>query len=135
MASSITTHDWVRRWLAEQWDEWQPRTRKGAVEEMSRFVPHLMKPSAPKPPADVRLYLKGSLAPSSDQDIKMERWLCRWCFPLAQLDRSILSDVDRQLGLGVNGDVLSPRTALRYRKAARSCIRRAVDLELIDRDP
>jgi integrase len=31
--------------------------------------------------------------------------------------------------------VLSPTTALRYRRTARSCIRRAVDLDLIERDP
>ena len=33
------------------------------------------------------------------------------------------------------GGPLAPATALRYRKAARVCIRRAVDLEVIDRDP
>lgn len=59
----------------------------------------------------------------------------RWCYSLDQLDRSILAEVDRQLGIGVNGGVLSPTTALRYRKAARACLRRAVNLDLIERDP
>jgi integrase len=134
-ASEILVHGWVRRWLAEQWDEWQPRTRRGTVEEMSRFVPLLVKPTAPEPAADLRIYLKAALRPEAEQDQRIERWLDRWCYPLDQLNRSILADVDRQLGLGVHGNVLSPTTALRYRKAARACIRRAVDLDLIERDP
>ena len=27
-------HDWSRRWLSEQWQEWQPRTRTSAVEAL-----------------------------------------------------------------------------------------------------
>ena len=128
-------HEWVRRWLAEQWDEWQPRSRRGAVEEMSRFIPLLVRPAAPEPPVDVRLYLKEALRPGVDTDERVERWLDRWCYQLDQLDRSLLADVDRRLGIGVTGRALAPTTALRYRKAARACIRRAVDLEVIDRDP
>lgn len=131
----VLIHDWVRRWIGEQWDEWQPRTRKGTVEEMSRFVPLLVKPPAPEPPHDLRLYLKEALRPGAPEDERIERWMDRWCYSLDQLDRSILAEVDRQLGIGVSGDVLSPTTALRYRKAARSCIRRAVDLDMIERDP
>ena len=132
---ALPCHTWVRRWLGEQWDEWQPRTRRGTVEEMSRFVPLLVRPTAPPPPADLRLYLKAALHPGAETDEAMERWLNRWSYPLDALDRSLLADVDQQLGVGVTGQILSPTTALRYRKAARACIRRAVDLELIDRDP
>ena len=46
----------ARRWLAEQWDEWQPRTRNSAVEEMSRFLPLLVKPGARDVP-ELRTYL------------------------------------------------------------------------------
>lgn len=131
----IAVYDWVRRWLAEQWDEWQPRTRNGTVEEMSRLVPLLVRPTASIPPTDIRLYLKDALRPDAELDRKTERWMDRWCYTLDELDRSILSEVDRQLGIGVDGRVLSPTTSLRYRKAARACIRRAVDLELIERNP
>src|SRR5688500_9845922 len=34
----ITVFDWARRWLADQWPEWQPRTRHSAVEALARFV-------------------------------------------------------------------------------------------------
>jgi hypothetical protein len=39
-------HEWVREWLAEQWPEWQPRTRRSAVEALSRFVPAVYAASA-----------------------------------------------------------------------------------------
>ena len=131
----VAVHDWVRRWLGEQWDEWQPRTRKGAVEEMSRFIPLVVRPAAPDPPGDLRVYLKAALWPTAERDDRLERWMDRWCYSLQQLDRSVLAEADRRLAVGVKGDILSPVTALRYRKAARSCIRRAADLDLIDRDP
>ena len=134
-AGVVLAHHWVRRWLAEQWDEWQPRTRNSTVEEMSRFIPLLIKPSAPEPPCDIRLYLKDVLRPEAELDERAERWLDRWCLPLSDLDRPLLAEVDRQLGIGVNGKVLAATTASRYRKSARACLRRAVDLGLLDRDP
>ena len=133
--TSILAHQWVRRWLGEQWDEWQPRTRNSTVEEMSRLIPLLVRPAAPEPPSDPRLYLQVALRPGADVDTRIERWLDRWCYSLDQLDRSILAEVDHRLGIGVSGKVLAQTTALRYRKSARACIRRAVDLELIERDP
>lgn len=131
----VSCHDWVRRYLAEQWEEWAPRTRSGTVEEMSRLVPLLIKPSAPPAPDGLRIYLKDALTPGAPTNDRLEAWLGRWSFTLDQLDRSVLAEVDRQLGIGVSGRVLSPTTAVRYRKAARACLQRAVDLELLDRNP
>jgi integrase len=130
----VGCHEWVRRWLAEQWDEWQPRTRNSAVEEMSRFLPLLVKPEAPSEP-QLRRYLVDALRPSATQDRRMERWMDRWCYTLSQLDRSVLAEVDRQLGVGLDGQLLSQITARRYRRSARTCIGRAVDLELVARNP
>jgi len=132
----VSSHEWVRRYIAEQWEEWSPRSRAGTVEELSRLVPLLIKPTAPRPPCeDLRLYLKCSLAAGADTDDRTEAYLHRWSYPLGQLDRSILAEVDRLLGLGVTGIVLAPATALRYRKSARACLQRAVDLEMIERNP
>jgi hypothetical protein len=36
--SDMGVHEWTRRWLTEQWPEWQPRTRTSTVESLSRFV-------------------------------------------------------------------------------------------------
>jgi hypothetical protein len=33
----VRVHEWSRRWLAEQWQEWQPRTRASAAEALGRF--------------------------------------------------------------------------------------------------
>ena len=130
----IGCHEWVRRWLAEQWDEWQPRTRNSAVEEMSRFLPLLVKPGAPAEP-ELRVYLVEALRPAAALDRTLERWMDRWCYTLAQLDRALLADVDRRLGIGLDGQLLSQVTARRYRRSARTCIARAVDLELLVRNP
>ena len=131
----VSSHEWVRRYLAEQWEEWAPRTRSGTVEEMSRLVPLLIKPSAPAEPAERRVYLKDALVPGAPMNDRIEAWLDRWSFTLDQLDRSILAEVDRRLGIEVSGRVLAPTTAVGYRKAARACLHRAVDLELLDRNP
>ena len=34
----VRVHEWSRRWLAEQWQEWQPRLRVSATEALARFV-------------------------------------------------------------------------------------------------
>ena len=50
IAADMPVHRWVRRWLAEQWPEWQPRTRVAAVEALIRFVPLAVKDTASAPP-------------------------------------------------------------------------------------
>jgi integrase len=54
---------------------------------------------------------------------------------LTLLDRGLLAEVDRQLGVGDDGQALAPSTAARYRKVAKACIRRAVELEILPSDP
>jgi integrase len=68
-------------------------------------------------------------------DPQCEQWLNRWSFSLRQLSREVLADVDRQLACGDHGQLLAASTAARYRKIARACIRRAVELELLTADP
>ena len=36
--SDMNVCDWTRRWLGEQWVEWQPRTRNSAVESLAKLV-------------------------------------------------------------------------------------------------
>jgi hypothetical protein len=52
----MRAHEWARRWLAEQWPEWAPRTRVSAVEAFARLVPLLAAPTAPEPPAAIRAH-------------------------------------------------------------------------------
>ncbi len=99
-----------------------------------------VRSDAAVPPA-LRTYLVAALVPGA-ADSKpaisnpaLEAWMDSWCLTLADLDRKSLAVTERQLGLGLTGRPLGPATAGRYRKVARSCIRRAVDLEIIERDP
>ena len=61
-------HVWARRWVAEQWPEWQPRTRRGDVYSLARFIPLVTSPGAPEPPAGLRSYLCRTLPPDVEVD-------------------------------------------------------------------
>ena len=136
-AADLAIHAWARRWVAEQWNEWQPRTRVSAIEALSRFIPLATRRDAGKPPDALRSYVVRTLDPRwlVDVDDACEVWLRGACLTLAELNRPTLADVDRRLGLGLDGQVLGAATAGRFRKVARSCIRRAVDLEMLPSDP
>ncbi len=137
VADQKQVHNWTRQWLAEQWPEWQPRTRNSAVEALSRFVPLVRAPSASPPPDDIRRYLVTSLRPGAviDPADPNERWLSRWSPALDDLDRELMAKVEQQLALGLAGKPLAANVANRYRTTAHSCIRRAVELNVIGADP
>jgi integrase len=130
-------HVWARRWVAEQWPEWQPRTRREDVYSLARFIPLATRPGAAEPPEGLRAHLCATLRPEAEIDPghPCERWLSRWVLALAELDRSTLANVSQQLGIGDNDQALANETVRRYRRVAHSCIRRAVELEQIPADP
>ena len=84
----VGVHDWARRWLGEQWSEWQPRTRTSATEALARFITLAVEPAA-KPPDGLRVYLYTALAPGSESghDVRLEKWMSRHCLSLGDLDR------------------------------------------------
>jgi integrase len=136
-SADLQIQAWARRWLAEQWPEWQPRTRQSAVEALTRFVPLVTTGRAEEAPDDIRSYLATTLVPGAcvDADDPRERWLDQSTCKLTALNRQLLATVDAALGVGVTGRPLSPATAGRYRKVARACVRRAVELDILERDP
>ncbi len=64
-----------------------------------------------------------------------EDWLDRWVSPLGRLTKPMLAEVDLKLALRDDGKPLAPSTASRYRKLARACIRRAVEIGVLENDP
>jgi integrase len=136
-AQEVSLFGWVRQWLAEQWPEWQPRTRRSAVEAMTRFLPLVVVVGAPPAPVDLRRYLTGALPPGGDltADAACERWVSEHGLTLNDLTKPILAAVDVALGTGDDGQLLGSRTATRRRTVARACIRRAVQLDLLAADP
>jgi hypothetical protein len=119
-------YEWVREWLAEQWPEWQPRTRISAVEALSRFVPAVRAPSAPPAPKNLRRYLIGALRPGStiDEHDPCERWLRRWSPPLGDLSREAMAIAERQLTMGPAG-AAAQRVRRRPIPKGRSRVHRA----------
>jgi integrase len=136
-ADAMQVHVWARRWALEQWHEWAPRTRRSNVEALCRFLPLVVGRGAPLPPAGVRGYLREALRPDAvaDGEDESARWLAKWGLSLGELNREVLAEVERQLSLSDSGRPLAMSTAGRYRKVARACIRRAVELDQINADP
>lgn len=133
---ALRAHEWARTWLAEQWPEWAPRTRRSAVEAISRLVPLLVAPTAPAAPGGLRAHLVASLAPDAEgSDDEAEAWLRRWALPLEQVSAPLLAVVDQRLGQTLDGQALAPTTARRFRSTSRACIRRAAELGVIASDP
>jgi hypothetical protein len=95
-------HVWARRWVAEQWPEWQPRTRREDVYSLARFIPLATQTGASARPEGLRAYLCDTLRPEADVDADhpCERWLSRWVLALVELDRAKLAGVSQQLGIG-----------------------------------
>lgn len=136
LPDEVQVHEWARRWVAEQWNEWAPRTRTSAVEALTRLLPLLASSGAPVAPTGVRRHLVSWLRPDGTvADTDAAAWLDRWSLELGQLTRPVLADVDRALGLGDGGQPLSPSTATRFRKVSRACVRRAVEVGVLDVDP
>ena len=136
LPEQMQTHEWARRWLAEQWPDWAPRTRVSAIEALTRLVPLLVLSTAPKPPLGLRKHLTAWLPPDgSPVDDESSAWLERWSLQLGQLSRPILAGVDQALGLRDDRQPLGPATAGRFRKVSKACIRRAVELGILDIDP
>ena len=136
-AEDMPVYVWARAWVLEQWQEWAPRTRRSNIEALSRFLPLVCSPGAPGPPVGLRPHLQRSLRPDGAPDAanESEKWLSRWGVTLGDLNRSLLADVERRLSLGDAGQPLAMATAGRYRKVAHSCVRRAVELDMLSSDP
>lgn len=132
--ADLGVHQWARRWLAEQWPEWQPRTRSSAVEALARFTWLAVKPKADLPD-DLRRYLTDTLVPDTVHVPEMERWLDRNCLTLAELDREAVAEIARRLSLKLDDQPLAPTTANRYRTNAHACVLAAVDAGAIPADP
>jgi integrase len=131
----VRVHDWSRRWLAEQWQEWQPRTRASATEALARFIAIAVEHGA-KIPKGLRVYLYSALSPDSEggRDAQHERWMAKNCLPLGELDRARIADIDRKLGLKLDGSPMAANTANRIRIIARASVQSAMEADAVAAD-
>ena len=131
----VRVHEWSRRWLAEQWQEWQPRTRASATEGLARFVMLAIEHGA-KAPDGLRVYLYSALAPDSEGELQApyEKWLAKNCLTLGELDRERIADIDRRLALKLDGSPMAANTANRIRIIARASVQSAIEAGAIASD-
>ena len=125
--ADLHVYEWARRWLTEQWSEWQPRTRASAVEALARFVTIAIRSGA-TPPEEWRVYLYTALAPGSEAhwNIVLERWMGKHCLTLGELDRERIAGIDRKLALKLDGSQMAANTATRIRIVARATVQSAI---------
>jgi integrase len=127
---------WARRWLGEQWVEWQPRTRTSAAESVARLVLLAADVSPGRHDADLRRYLASALRPDfAERNERWEKWLHDHSLLLRSIDREAVAEIDRQLGLRLDGKPLAATTANRTRIVCRACVRAAVYAGAIQGDP
>ena len=133
--AEMRVHEWSRRWLSEQWAEWQPRTRASATEALARFISIAVDAGA-KPPDGLRVYLHTALAPGTDDshNVLQERWMDKHCVTLGELDRERVADIDRKLGLKLDGSQLAANTTSRIRIVARASVQAAIDAGAVPAD-
>lgn len=134
--SDLGLHQWARRWLAGEWVEWAPRSRKSAVEVMARFVA-LAVDGRSQPPTDLRRYLMRTLAPTTEEarEPRVEAWLDRRCVRLGDLDRERTRDLAQRVALKLDGTPMAPSGAARHRANCHACLLAAVDIGAIESDP
>ncbi|MBI4935945.1 MAG: site-specific integrase [Actinobacteria bacterium] len=134
--SNETFFEWAKEWLVRQWPTWAPRSRKSAIEALSRAVIHAVPQRAPQAPEGTRAYLSLVLAPDGTAtNTAAEAWLRRWSLELARLDKSAAAHVHRMLGLT---DALQPAaasTAARYRSTTHALLHDALELGKLADDP
>ena len=134
--SDMNVCDWARRWLGEQWVEWQPRTRTSAVESLAKLVIIATDVKIDHTEAELRCYLKDALRPESDgRDVRWKKWLTEHSLMLSTLDRESTAEIDRKIGLRHDRQPLSATTANRTRIVARACIVADVHAGAIPGDP
>lgn len=134
--ADMTVYEWAQQWLGQEWGEWQPRTRTSAVESLAKFVMLTANISVGKNDADLRRHLKQSLRPGAkDLDPKWEKWLASHSIPVRALDRPLIADVDRRLGLRLDGTQLAATTTSRTRIVCRACVEDAVEAGALTSHP
>ncbi len=131
----VRVHEWSRRWLAEQWQEWQPRTRVSATESLARFITIATEHGA-KTPEGLRVYLYTALAPGSEavRDVQHEKWMAKNSLTLGDLDRERIADIDRRLGLKLDGSPMAANTTNRIRIIARASVQSAIEAGAVAAD-
>ena len=98
--SEFTIVEWGKRWLAEQWVEWQPRTRASATEALARFTSLAVRPGS-RAPEGLRSYLAKKLLPEKlvAPNKQLDAWIEANSLKLSELDRETAAAVVRELML------------------------------------
>ena len=106
------------------------------MEALAKFISLAVRQRA-SPPPGLRRYLHSTLSPSAENEREavFEEWLVKNCLQLDELDLECVAELDRQLGLKLDGSLYAANTASRIRIVCRACIHAAVAAKAITDDP
>ena len=130
-------HVYARTWLAEQWPEWQPRTRASALDALSKWLPMLAEDTRRPVPNGMYQYLVRSLSPDFKIDSKSlhEAWLARNIVRLDGLTPQMIETAMTKAAVSPSGKRYAKNTLQRHRTTMRAVLNRALDMGLIQIDP
>ena len=106
-----------------------------ATEALARFITIAVEHGA-KTPEGLRVYLYSALSPDSEcgREAHHEKWMAKNCLPLGELDRERIADIDRRLGLKLDGSPMAANTPNRIRIIARASVQSAIEAGAIAPD-
>ena len=67
-------------------------------------------------------------------DVRLEKWMGRNCLTLGEIDREQVADIDRRLGLKLDGAPMAANTAKRIRIVARASVQSAIQAGAVAAD-
>jgi integrase len=135
-ADGPTWWSWAREWLGLKWPQWSGHSRRSAVETLASFTPHLLRPGAPPPPAELRAWLRADgLHPDRTPSGEQAAWLGAWSVPLLEIDPPLLETALRTVLVRQDGVAMAATVVRRYRNQLATVLRSAVRRGVLPTSP
>jgi integrase len=156
--SDISVAEYARTWLAENWDTWQPKSRRSTVEGLARLLVSATHTKCPAKAtvkaevaarAEVRAWLTaGLVSKTTDEEkknaekakteiepVEMPAWLAKHGDRLSDLSTTRCHEINLDILTKDSGDPMAAATATRQRSTVISLLKAAVEAKHITAVP
>ncbi len=138
VSSGETWWTWSRPWLQLKWPGWSGNSRRSAVESLVALTPFMVRPGAPKPPGDLRCWLRTEgfeLRGELDRAGEMARWLVRCSVRLNDMQPGVLEAALTGATTRADGKAMSAEVIRRRRTTLNAVLKMAVRRGHLDANP